>query len=62
VGSPGLEFYVIGIYTLAHDLWIIALGTLAIRQVQRIPWPAAFLSMLVGCLIWMYGIAGSAVR
>jgi hypothetical protein len=54
--------YVIGVYTLAHDLWIIALGTIAIRRVQRIPWPAAALIMLGGYGLWMYGLMATVAR
>ncbi len=41
------NFYVVGIYVSLQWIWIIALGALAIRQVQRIPAWAATLTMLV---------------
>ena len=54
--------YVIGVYSIVHDLWIVALGTIAIRRVQRIPWWAAALIMLFAYVLWMYGLMASFVR
>lgn len=54
--------YMIGIYIVGIDLWIVVLGTLAIRRVQRIPWWAAALIMLFVYGLWFYGVAGSVVR
>jgi hypothetical protein len=54
--------YMLGIYILGVDLWVIALGTFAIRRVQRIPWWAAFGVMLLSYLLWFYGVAGTVVR
>jgi len=56
------NFYVIGIYSIAFDLWIIVLGTIAIRRVQGIPWWAAALISLFGYIIWWYGIMATFVR
>ena len=56
------NFYVIGIYSIAFDLWIIVLGTIAIRRVQGIPWWAAALISLFGYLLWWYGIMATFVR
>lgn len=54
--------YMIGAYIVGVDLWIIALGTMAIRRVQRIPWWAAALVMTFVYVLWFYGVAGSVVR
>lgn len=56
------NFHVIGIYSIACDLWIIALGTIAIRRVQSIPWWAATLISLASYIIWWYGIMATFVR
>jgi len=56
------NFYVIGFYSIACDLWIIILGTIAIRRVQGIPWWAAALISLFGYIIWWYGIMATFVR
>ena len=56
------NFYVIGIYSIAFDLWIIVLGTIAIRRVQGIPWWAAALISLFGYILWWYGIIATFVR
>jgi len=56
------NFHVIGIYSIACDLWIIVLGTIAIRRVQGIPWWAATLISLFGYIIWWYGIMATFVR
>lgn len=54
--------YMIGIYIGAVDLWVIALGTIAIRCVQRVPWWAAAAVMALSYVTWFYGLAGSVVR
>ena len=54
--------YMIGVYIVGVDLWVVVLGTLAIRRVQRVPCWAAALIMLVVYVLWFYGIAGSVVR
>ena len=54
--------YMLGVYIVGIDLWIVTLGTVAIRRVQRIPWWAAALVMLFAYLVWFYGLAGSVVR
>lgn len=54
--------YMIGIYIFAKDAWAIALGTLAIRHIQKIPIWAAALIMLFGYTLWYYGMAGTFVR
>lgn len=54
--------YMLGIYIAGVDLWIIVLGTLAIRRIQRIPWWAAGLIMLFVYGLWFYGVEGSVVR
>ena len=54
--------YMIGIYIGAVDLWVVALGTIAIRRVQRVPWWAAAAIMLFSYVLWFYGLAGSVVR
>ncbi len=41
------SFYVIGVYVIAQYAWAIALGSTAIRRIQRIPTWAATLTMLV---------------
>jgi len=56
------NFHVIGIYSIACDLWIIVLGTIAIRRVQSIPWWAATLISLASYIIWWYGIMATFVR
>ena len=56
------SFYVIGIYSIAHDLWVIILGASAIRRVQGIPWWAAALISLFGYVLWMYGLEATFVR
>jgi hypothetical protein len=45
--------YVIGIYATLQYTWAIALGSLAIRRVQRIPLWAAIVTMLVSFAMWM---------
>jgi hypothetical protein len=50
--------YMLGIYILGFDLWVVILGTIAIRRVQRIPWWAAALIMLFAYLLWFYGLNG----
>lgn len=52
----------IGVYILAKDIWTVVLGTLAIRQVHKIPTWAAMSIMLFGYLLWYYGVAGTYVR
>ena len=54
--------YMIAIYIGAVDLWVVALGAMAIRRVQRIPWWAAAAIMLFSYLLWFYGLVGSVVR
>lgn len=54
--------YMIGIYIGAVDLWVVALGTIAIRRVQHIPWWAAAAIMLLSYMLWFYGLTGSVVR
>jgi hypothetical protein len=54
--------YMMGIYIVGIDLWVIALGTIAIRHVERIPWWAAALIMAFAYGLWFYGVAGSVVR
>lgn len=64
-GSPienAWWLYMLGIYILGVDLWIIALGTMAIRRVQGLPTPAAACVMACAYLLWFYGVAGSFVR
>lgn len=56
------SFYVIGIYSITSDLLTIALGTIAIRRVQSIPWWAAALISLFGHMLWTYGIMATFVR
>ncbi len=56
------NFHVIGIYSIVHDLWIIILGTLAVRCVQGIPWWAAAPITMFGYVIWMYGLEATFVR
>ncbi len=56
------NFYTIGIYSIACDLWSIVLGTIAIRRVQGIPWWAATLISLLGYILWWYGIMATFVR
>ena len=41
------NFYVIGVYAVFQYVWAIALGSIAIRRIQRIPMGAAILTMLV---------------
>ena len=53
--------YVIGIYATVQYVWAIALGSLAIRRVQRIPPWGAVLTMLVSFASWM-GIVTTFVR
>lgn len=45
--------YVIGIYATLQYAWAIALGSLAIQRVQRIPLWAAIATMLVSFGTWM---------
>jgi hypothetical protein len=54
--------YMIGIYIVGVDLWIVVLGATAIHRIQRIPWWAAILIMLFAYVLWFYGLAGSVVR
>jgi hypothetical protein len=54
--------YMIAIYILGTGVWIVALGTLAIRRVQRIPTWSAALIMLFAYLVWFYGLGGTFVR
>jgi len=54
--------YILGIYIFAKDVWSIALGALAIRRIQAIPTWAGVLVMLLGYMIWYYGVAGTFVR
>lgn len=54
--------YVIGIYAIAHDVWCVALGAVAIRRVQGIPWWAAAIIALFAYVLWMYGITATFVR
>jgi hypothetical protein len=54
--------YMTGIYISAVDLWVVALGTIAIRRVQRVPWWAAASIMLLSYVLWFYGLTGSVVR
>jgi hypothetical protein len=56
------NFYVIGIYTIAHDLWCIVLGAIAIRRVQGIPWWTAALISPFAYVLWVYGITATFVR
>jgi hypothetical protein len=56
------NIYTIGIYTIACDLWIIVLGTIAIRRIQRIPWWGAALISLFSYILWWYGIMATFVR
>ncbi len=46
--------YVLGIYVGLQYAWIIALGAISIRQVQRIPIWAAVLSMLIVFMIMLF--------
>jgi hypothetical protein len=54
--------FVIGVYTIGFDVWVLTLGTIAIRRVQRIPLWAAALVMIVSYVLWMYGIEATFVR
>lgn len=54
--------YMIGIYILGTGIWVVALGTIAIHRVQRIPYWAAAVIMLFTYLLWFYGLLGSFVR
>ena len=54
--------YMIGIYIIAVGLWVIALGAMAIHQVQKVPRWAAALIMSITYFLWFYGLAGSFVR
>ncbi|NIN69716.1 MAG: hypothetical protein GTO63_34540 [Anaerolineae bacterium] len=55
------NFYVIGVYSALQYGWIIALGAIAIRRIQRIPVWAAILTSLVGFAVHML-IASVFVR
>ncbi len=55
------NFYVIGVYTTFQYGWIIALGAIAIRRIQRIPVWAAVLTSFVGFAVYML-IASVFVR
>jgi hypothetical protein len=46
--------YVFGVYLGLQWIWIIALGTLAIRRVQRIPVWAAILTMIAAFAVAMF--------
>ena len=54
--------YMIGIYIIGTQLWIVILGTIAITRIQRIPCWAAVLIMLFAYNLWFFGLAGSIVR
>jgi len=54
--------YMMGVYIVGIDLWIVILGTMAIRRVQRIPVWASALIMLFVYGVWFYGVEGSIVR
>ncbi len=56
------SFYVIGIYAITSDVLTVALGTIAIRRVEGIPWWAAALISLFGHVLWAYGIMATFVR
>jgi hypothetical protein len=56
------NFFVIGIYAVGHDLWIIVLGTLAIRRFERVPVWAAALVMVISYALWMYGVVATFTR
>jgi hypothetical protein len=56
------NFYVIGFYSFTCDLWIIVLGTIAIRRIQIIPWWSAALISLFSYILWWYGIMATFVR
>jgi hypothetical protein len=45
--------YVIGIYATLQYAWAMALGSLAIRRVQKVPLWAAVVTMLVSFGTWM---------
>jgi hypothetical protein len=45
--------YVIGIYATLQYAWAIALGSLAIERVQKIPQWAAIVIMVVSFSVWM---------
>jgi hypothetical protein len=55
------NFYVIGVYSTFQYGWIIALGAVAIRRIQRIPVWAAILTSFVGFAVHMF-IASVFVR
>ncbi len=55
------NFYVIGVYSTCQYGWIIALGAIAIRRIQRIPVWAAILTSLVGFAVYIL-IASVFVR
>ncbi len=56
------NFYVIGIYSFACDLWIIVLGAIAIHRVQGIPWWTAALISPFGSILWWYGTMATFLR
>ncbi len=47
------NFYVIGVYSTLQYGWVIALGALAVRRVQRIPVWAAILTSFLGFAVYM---------
>lgn len=54
--------YMMGFYILATDAWVVVLGAIAIRRIQRIPWWAAALISAFSYFLWFYGVGGSVVR
>jgi hypothetical protein len=48
------NFYVIGVYSTFQYGWVIALGSIAIRRIQRIPVWAALLTSLVGFGVYVF--------
>jgi hypothetical protein len=55
------NFYVIGVYSTLQYGWIVALGAIAIRRIQRIPVWAAGLTSVAGFAVYMF-IASVFVR
>jgi hypothetical protein len=48
------NFYVLGVYIGLQWVWIIALGSIAIRRIQHIPTWAAILTMLMAFTVSMF--------
>ena len=48
------NFYVLGVYIGLQWIWIVALGSIAIRRIQRVPTWAAILTMAVAFAVSMF--------